>query len=164
MNKKKMKIVRYNGKMVVRLALAILMTGGMLASCELNTSDNGKLDGFWHLERVDTLATGGYTDLSQQRRFWAVQAKLINMRDADYDNRGYYFRFKQTSDSLILKEPYGNHWHEDQKDGGDVPVTDVEELTRYGVNNLEEHYHKESLTGSHMTLKSKTLRLFFTKF
>ena len=43
-------------------------------------------------------------------------------------------------------------------------MTDVEVLAPYGINNLEEHYQKESLTGSRMTLKSKTLRLFFKKF
>ena len=30
-----------------------------LSSCEIETSQNGDLDGFWHLEQVDTLATGG---------------------------------------------------------------------------------------------------------
>lgn len=137
---------------------------GMLASCELYTSDNGKLDGFWHLERVDTLATGGQKDLSEQRVFWAIEAKLLNVRDSDHDSRGFYFRFNQTADSLILTEPYDYGGHDDQEGGGDVPVTDVELLAPYGINNLEEHYQKESLTGSRMTLKSKTLRLFFKKF
>lgn len=137
---------------------------GMLASCELYTSDNGKLDGFWHLERVDTLATGGQKDLSEQRVFWAIEAKLLNVRDSDHDSRGFYFRFNQTADSLILTEPYDYGGHDDQEGGGDVPVTDVEVLAPYGINNLEEHYQKESLTGSRMTLKSKTLRLFFKKF
>lgn len=137
---------------------------GMLTSCELHTSDNGKLDGFWHLERVDTLATGGQKDLSEQRVFWAIEAKLLNVRDSDHDSRGFYFRFNQTADSLILTEPYDYGGHDDQEGGGDVPVTDVEVLAPYGINNLEEHYQKESLTGSRMTLKSKTLRLFFKKF
>ena len=30
-----------------------------LTSCEIETSENGDLDGYWHLEQVDTLATGG---------------------------------------------------------------------------------------------------------
>lgn len=137
---------------------------GMLASCELHTSDNGKLDGFWHLERVDTLATGGQKDLSEQRVFWAIEAKLLNVRDSDHDSRGFYFRFNQTADSLILTDPYDYGGHDDKEGGGDVPVTDVELLAPYGINNLEEHYQKENLTGSRMTLKSKTLRLFFKKF
>ena len=62
---------------------AILTTALTLASCELETSDNGKFDGFWHLERVDTLATGGSLNLQQKRIFWGVQAKLISARDID---------------------------------------------------------------------------------
>ena len=53
---------------------AILTTALTLASCELETSDNGKFDGFWHLERVDTLATGRSLNLQQKRIFWGVQA------------------------------------------------------------------------------------------
>lgn len=47
-------------------------------SCTIETSDNGDFDGFWHLERVDTLATGNYLDLSKERVFWGVQHKLIS--------------------------------------------------------------------------------------
>ena len=48
--------------------LSILMAGvGMLmASCELEMSDNGKLDGFWQLRRLGTL-----------RRFLACSLILI---------------------------------------------------------------------------------------
>lgn len=66
---------------------AILTTALTLASCELETSDNGKFDGFWHLERVDTLATGGSLNLQQKRIFWGVQAKLISARDIDKDQK-----------------------------------------------------------------------------
>ena len=29
-----------------------------LGGCSIEMSDNGELDGYWHLERVDTLSTG----------------------------------------------------------------------------------------------------------
>ena len=78
-----------------------------LASCEIETSDNGDFDGFWHLERVDTLATGGTTDLSKKRVFWGVQYKLISVRDVDVDKQhGYYLRFKQTRDKIVTHTPY----------------------------------------------------------
>ena len=78
-----------------------------LASCEIETSDNGDFDGFWHLERVDTLATGGTTDLSKKRVFWGVQYKLISVRDVDVDKQhGYYLRFTQTSDKIVTHTPY----------------------------------------------------------
>lgn len=44
-------------KIIGALSLAVMML--TLSSCEVETSQNGDLDGFWHLEQVDTLATGG---------------------------------------------------------------------------------------------------------
>ena len=44
-------------KIIGVLSLAVMML--TLSSCEVETSQNGDLDGFWHLEQVDTLATGG---------------------------------------------------------------------------------------------------------
>ena len=52
---------------------AILTTALALASCELETSDNGKFDGFWHLERVDTLATGGSLNLDPKSMAYAAR-------------------------------------------------------------------------------------------
>ncbi len=135
-----------------------------LTSCEIETSDNGDLDGNWHLTRIDTLATGGINDLSESRLFWAIQAKLIHAVDYDYQNEAFYLRFNQTSDSLIVHTPYLDHWHQDLENGGDIPVADPTPLFPYGINSLEEHFAKEKCDGHHLILKSKTLRLYFTSF
>ena len=137
-----------------------------LASCEIETSDNGDFDGFWHLERVDTLATGGTCDLSKKRVFWGVQYKLISVRDTDKEGTfGYYLRFTQTRDKIVTKSPYKNNWHQDNgEDGGDIPVDDPTQLAPYGINNLEEEFVKEKLNGGQMILRSKTLRLKFKRF
>ncbi len=136
----------------------------LLGSCSISTDSNGKLDGFWHLTTVDTLATGGVTDYSQRKVFWGVQAKLISARDMEANDRGYYFRFVHQNDSLILTSPHANHWHQDLPDGGDIPIDDVEELRDIGVNALEEHFFVERLSGSSMVLRSRTLRLNFRRF
>lgn len=135
-------------------------------SCQIETSDNGDFDGFWHMERIDTLATGGTLDLSNKRLFWGVQAKLISVRNIDVDsNHGYYLRFRQTADSIVTFSPYKDNWHQDSGDnGGDIPVVDPILLSPYGINNIEEGFIKERLNGSRMTLRSKTLRLHFRKF
>ena len=137
-----------------------------LASCEIETSDNGDFDGFWHLERVDTLATGGTTDLSKKRVFWGVQYKLISVYDIDKEGTfGYYLRFKQTRDQIVTYSPYKNNWHQDNgDDGGDHPIDDPTLLAPYGINNLEEEFVKEKLNGGQMILRSKTLRLKFKRF
>lgn len=140
----------------------------LLAACsiDLETSGNGAFDGYWHLERVDTLATGGTCDLSQHRVFWGVQSRLISVSDIDADgSRGYYLRFRQTADSIVTYSPYKNNWHQDQgDDGGDVPVEDPSVLAPYGIGALEEHFAKERLKGGTMVLRSERLRLWFKRF
>ena len=139
-----------------------------LTSCEIETSENGNLDGYWHLEQVDTLATGGVCDYRNQRVFWGIQHKLISVSDFDTFGSwlGYYFRFNQTGDSLILSKPYKNNWHQDNGDfGGDIPLTDINDtVRRCGINNLVEPFYKEKLSGSKMILRTKDLRLNFKKF
>ena len=150
-----------------RLFNTILATIALttLASCEIETSDNGDFDGFWHLERVDTLATGGTLDLSKKRVFWGVQYKLISVYDIDKEGTfGYYLRFKQTHDQIVTHTPYKNNWHQDVENGGDHPIDDPTQLAPYGINNLEEEFVKEKLDGGQMILRSSTLRLKFKRF
>ncbi len=146
--------------------LAMLLILGSQVSCTLESSDNGDFDGFWHLEQVDTLSTGGALNLSEQRIFWGVQYKLISCRNIEAEGYGYFFRFRQTGDSIIVHTPYKNNWHQDQgENGGDIPVTEMTDAIRgYGINNLEEGFYKERLKGDKMILRSKSLRLYFKKF
>ncbi len=139
----------------------------MLGACTLETSDNGKLDGFWHLVQVDTLATGGINDVAQEKVFWGVQFKLLYTQKANAGS--CYFRFKHTGDSLIVSSPYWDYGHESadstQTDpSGDVPVTDAALLAPFGINSLEEHFYVEKLTGSRMILSTNRYRLKFKKF
>ena len=137
-----------------------------MTSCTIETSDNGNFDGFWHLEQVDTLATGNTLDMSGKRVFWGVQYKLISVYDIDKEGTfGYYLRFTQTRDKIVIKSPYKNNWHQDNgDDGGDHPIDDPTLLAPYGINNLEEEFVKEKLNGGQMILRSKTLRLKFKRF
>ena len=144
--------------------LLMLMLGStLLNSCEVEGSDNGNLDGFWHLESVDTLATGGRCDYCDQRVFWGVQYKLLSVNN--YEGGKFYFRFRQTSDSLILSSPYKNNGHQDVENGGDIPITEINDTLRQcGINHLVEPYYKEKLSGNKMILRTKDLRLYFKKF
>ena len=152
-------------KKAIYTAIGATMIAAM-TSCTIETSDNGNFDGFWHLEQVDTLATGNTLDMSGKRVFWGVQYKLISVRDTDKEGiHGYYLRYRQTGDSIITSTPYKDNWHEDKGDnGGDHPIDDPTLLAPYGINNLEEGFAKEKLTGGRMVLRSKTLRLHFKKF
>lgn len=146
------------------MAVAALSTF-IISSCTIETSGNGTLDGYWHLVRVDTLSTGGSMDLSNRRIFWGIQHKLVSVKDMDKNSLGFYLRFEQTDDKLLLKSPYINHWHQDQgEDGGDIPLDNAIELSPFGINQLEEEFEKEALDGTRMVLKSTVLRLYFNRF
>lgn len=133
-----------------------------VSSCTLETSDNGKLDGLWHLERIDTLQTGGATDLSNEKIFWAVENKLLQFQGGPTGT--FSFHFTNTGDSLILLSPYRSYGHEENGTGGDQQVMNPSVLKPYGVQRLEEHFFKESLKSSSMVLRSDSLRLYFKKF
>ena len=53
----------------------------VFSSCEMETSKNGNLDGYWHLESIDTLENGGTCDFSARKVFWGIEHKLILIRD-----------------------------------------------------------------------------------
>ena len=102
--------------------------------------------------------------MSQEYYFWAVQGKLLHVRNTEDPYTGYFFRFRQTADSLVLSQPHSNGGHQSGNDDGDIPITDVKDLRRYGVNSLEEHFHKDQLSSSRLILSTDKLRLYFKKF
>lgn len=154
---KKYKIV--HAMMVAFVAISMFA----FSSCELESSDNGKLDGFWHLESIDSLENGKTVDMSKLHVFWGIEYKLIAATQYDNNTERMFFRFEQTSDSLKITQAFINHGHQDN--GGDIPLTEVtNDLRYYGINNLPEGFAKEALCGSKMILRSKTLRLKFKKF
>lgn len=154
---KKYKIV--HAMMVAFVAISMFA----FSSCELESSDNGKLDGFWHLESIDSLENGKTVDMSKLHVFWGIEYKLIAATQYDNNTERMFFRFEQTSDSLKITQAFINHGHQDN--GGDIPLTEVtNDLRYYGINNLPEGFAKEALSGSKMILLSKTLRLKFKKF
>ena len=119
--------------------LMLMLGSALLNSCEVDSSDNGDLDGFWHLESIDTLATGGICDYSNQRVFWGVQHKLLTVNN--YKGESFNFRFSQTSDSLILSSPYKNHGHQDVEN--EVTVAKEPAANGYDGNPDNAYYQQE---------------------
>lgn len=139
-------------KYISVIAVALFCT--LFTACELETSDNGDLDGFWHLVEVDTLATGGVKDLHQSKMFWAFQMNLLQ-----FTGSGRYFaRFSHENGQLIVNQPQS---YDSKK--GHQPITDVSVLAPLGLNDLEVQFSIEYLSGSSMILNDGTLRLQFTK-
>ena len=128
-----------------------------LCGCELETTDNGDLDGYWHLEQVDSLAGQRSIDYGQSNIFWSIQFELLQLSNLE-DN------------TIIYKLVYDNHQLTlanpcmfDRADG-DTLVTNVEVLRQYGVNALQENFKVVSLESRTMVLESPVLRLHFRKY
>lgn len=129
-------------------------------SCELETSGNGDLDGFWHLVQVDTLQTGGVKDTSKDLFFWSFQVNLLEFSDRSYHIPIYMARFNHENGQLKVTQPCLYN-----RDEGNEMVTEenVKDISPYGLNALEETFRVEELLGSKMTLSNGTLRLYFKK-
>ncbi len=138
----------------------IFTVAGIFISCEIETSDNGKLDGYWKLCSVDTLSTGKQTDLTEKSIFWAVQANLLSAQDNNSaESTIYMFRFQYESDSLKVYNPQIYN-----KQEGNKEVTDIESLRIFGINSLTNTFYIEKLSGKYMKLSDKNFRLHFRKY
>ncbi|MCR4612845.1 MAG: lipocalin-like domain-containing protein [Bacteroidaceae bacterium] len=147
-------------KKIVSICTLYFVLCTLLYSCKLETSDNGRLDGFWKLTRVDTLATGGVLDLTESGIFWSVQMNLLSVKDKyKTDEREILFRFNHEGGKLTLSEPREGHQYT-----GDKEIDDVKKLQPFGINQLTETFTVEGLNSSHMYLSTSQLRLSFTKF
>ena len=136
---------------ILSVALSLLV----FQSCDLETSDNGNLDGNWQLMQIDTLATGGRNDVKDQQLFYAVQVRLLclNAYHANAESN-LYFHFEHTSDSLKLKSASND---------GKV-IYSVTSLRSYGINKEEEAFKVMLLNSERMQLRSDSLLLSFRKF
>lgn len=130
----------------------------MFGSCEIQTLDNGDLDGMWHLTKVDTLATSASADMGSKRIYWSFQARLMQLDDKSGANQSILMRFEHNGQTLRLYDPYIY-----DRENGDRPVEDITLLNPFGIVVPDETYTVESLSGSKMILLSGTYRLYFKK-
>lgn len=144
-----------------KLLIYIFGVAMALTGCDLEHSENGKLDGLWQLRSVDTLATGGTADMRSSQRVWGVQGTFIQLRlvtSGEFTDN-IVCRFSHEGSTLKLTEPYMVN-----RDEGDVSVDDVKLLQPFGMSRLEESFKVLELSGSQMTLESDVLRLHFRRY
>ena len=121
-------------------------------SCDIEHIDNGKLDGLWKLQALDSLSNQVTVDMSRSNLSYAIQGNLLQLGRV-------YFRFDHQGDSLILHDPYVNSF--------DVSETliDISLVTTFGINNIpREAFYVDELSRSKMVLRSEFLRLHFEKY
>lgn len=137
--------------------LPLLLT---FAACDIHTSQNGDLDGYWQLRSVDTLYNGASCDMRDSLRFWSFQASLLHMRDNYHEkHKRVFMRFNITDDVMSLTDPII-----DQRDSSDIVLTDTALLRHYGIHDVPETLKIVSLNSSTMVLENRVLRLNFRKY
>ncbi|MFC2298580.1 MAG: lipocalin-like domain-containing protein [Segatella oulorum] len=129
-----------------------------LSACELETSHNGKLDGWWLLTAADTLQTGGHANVEAQQCTWAFQGRLLELRDVPGQCGDYLLSFAQHGDDLLLSHPYLS-----ARDSGDIAVQTPQPLHPYGIQALSEQFSIITIDRRRMVLTSASLRLYFRK-
>lgn len=122
-------------------------------SCTLESSGNGKLDGAWHLLRINE------EPLESTQLYWNIQGKMLEFKDKQGAKGRFLLRFERTNGKLTLSDP-----HVWGRENGDAILQDTAKLAPFGVDNLDESFEIEKLDNSRMTLKSSTKKLDFRKF
>ena len=143
--------------------ILIISVISLMTACHMESSDNGHLDGFWHLVRVDTLSIDtlsivGTSDLSQDYFFWAFQFQLLSVRNTQKSPEEYFLRFQRQGDELVLSDPF-----QYVLQGKDAPVENIDLLRPFGINDQEERFRIVHLSSRRMTLKSHFLVLTMQK-
>ena len=146
-----------------KIFILLIVSLPLLVSCELETSDNGDLDGFWHLTAVDTLTNGVQTDMVSQKIFWSFQKDLLQLRgstDSEKELQEFYLRFVLKDDQLLLSDI---HLRDREKDDPQVDETTMPLIYIYGIRQLQETFKVLKLDNKEMIIQNNTLRLRFTK-
>ena len=146
----------------MRKIIYALTLSAILVSCELETSGNKELDGFWQMCQVDTLSTGGVADTREALVYWGVQGKLLQIRFSDSGNylgEGMMFRFNRDGSTLTLSSPVLHHLYET-----DEPIEDVEMLKPFGIYDLEEVFTLEVLIDNDLVVSNDVVRLHFRRY
>jgi hypothetical protein len=142
-----------------RIFLNTLYLAVLCASCSVERSDNGQLDGFWQLKTVDTLSTGGVADMRESQMTWAFQGGLVEFRHAPNRDKDYYMSFVHKGDSLLLFGAY--HLLREQ---GDTLLQSATLLAPFGVTRLNQGFRILELGSQQMCLRSEDLKLTLRRY
>lgn len=133
----------------------VLLSALFITSCG-KTPINGDLDGMWHLRSIETLADNTVEDVKEKRIYYAIQLKLITLRQIDGDVPQYVGRFNHTGDSLILRD-FRVYLQEDKE-------ATAEDLETFGLHGTTSRFGVKALNSKKMILRSEDSELTFKKF
>lgn len=148
-------------KRIKILSIVLPLLALLLSSCSLETdNDADRMEGMWHLVKIESTTGVTSEDLSEQVIFWSFQAKLLQMEDKTGNHNSYLYRFRIDNDQLTLTSPY-----QFDRENGDRPLSAYEStLALYGIKSLTPVFRIEELDRRKMVLNDGSVRLYFDKF
>lgn len=143
-----------------RFFIYIIGIGLLLTACDMESSDNGHLDGFWQMtSKTDQYSNLWDVDMRDSGITWAFQGKLLELRDVSYHQKDIVMCFEHSGGTLKVDRPYFV-----ERDSDDIRITDVTSLIPYGISHTEEQFKVLELTSSEMILESERFLLKFRKY
>lgn len=136
----------------------LILLGMSMISCEVNTSDNGPLDGLWQVTQIELQNGCSGKGMRTLPMYWAFQGNLMEIRQKT-DGGGIFFRFANISKTLSLYEPVKN-----LRDSGDIKITDPIDLHQYGIYHMKENLRILHLSDESMILQSDSIQFTFRKY
>ena len=148
-------------KRIKILSIVLPFLALLLSSCSLETdNDAGRLEGMWHLVRIDDLTAGTTEDMSSKTVFWSFQARLLELEEKKGTHSSYLYRFSIDGDRLTLSSPYLY-----DRENGDRPLSAYEPaLAFFGIRTLVPAFRIERVRKGEMVLNDGSVRLCFDKF
>ena len=133
-----------------------------LSSCDgFEISNNGDLDGMWHLVQVDSLRVNCLPqDYTNEGIFWSIQDKLMMVEDKQDRYQSLFLRFSREGNVFCTSEPYINHHREKPEE----KTEDVSLLKPYGLNKVNETFQIEKINSEELILQSDILSLSFVRY
>ena len=124
-----------------RYIIAVLLI--LIVSACGKTPINGDLDGRWQIMKIE-YASG--EEETPERAYYSVALHTINLMQVGVTSQTGNMEY--TGDSLFVE----------------MPVSKIEDLLPFGMNDTEQRFGVKELTSKHLVLQSDYARLEFRKF
>ena len=124
-----------------RYIIAVLLI--LIVSACGKTPINGDLDGRWQIMKIE-YASG--EEETPERAYYSVALHTINLMQVGVTSQTG--KMEYTGDSLFVE----------------MPVSKIEDLLPFGMNDTKQRFGVKELTSKHLVLQSDYARLEFRKF
>ena len=132
----------------------------LLVGCDVETSNNGDLDGFWQMTQMADKHVNTIYDMRNSGITWSFQGKLLELRDVKKVHQDIIGSFSHQDGPLSV-----NNFYFVDRDKGDVRIDDpISYLVPYGVAQTNDKFNVLELSSDQMILESADFLLRFRKY